>query len=94
MVKQHTKESEYIDSLDELVRHMYKFSMRHHFYELGELDYVGVRPDGQWDIYEVKASDKGYNKAVLQLGRAEDYYGNLCLNTFLYIGKTGELHNI
>lgn len=54
----------------------------------GEIDFMGKRPDGKWDIYEIKATNrrKLVEKAWMQLDRAKRYLGQNCGDLFLYIG--------
>ena len=42
--------------------------------DIGEIDVLALRRDGQWDIYEVKSSKKGIGKAKQQLRRAKAKY--------------------
>lgn len=92
--KNRQREQKQIDSLDELVGHLYIKSIRNHVYQFGELDYVGILPNGKWDIYEVKSSRSGHNRAMQQLYIAKRYFWKKCNNQFIYFHYDRELKKV
>ena len=95
MTTHHTnKEINQINSLEQLVSKSYKRVIKNMEYPLGEIDLIGVIDDNSWDIYEVKTSMRGYDKAILQLNRATKYYHNKILNRFIYIANEGLIEKV
>jgi len=95
MTTQHTnKEVSQINSLEQLVSKSYKRVIKNMEYPLGEIDLIGVLDDNCWDIYEVKTSMRGYDKAILQLNRATKYYQKRILNRFIYIANDGLIEKV
>lgn len=92
------KQREYINSLDSLLKHIFPGIQRQDHYKLsiGEIDYLGFYGD-KIIIVEVKASKRTRNieKAYSQLERAakelRGIYKDREIETFIYIGLTGEL---
>lgn len=81
-------EQRQIDALDDIVRESYRETRRNVEYSLGELDYIGLRFDGYWDIYEVKTTDNGIKKARLQLTRAYNFCYDLTIkDCFIYVAS-------
>lgn len=93
MVKKRTREQAQIDSLDDLVGHLYSYSMRNYVYAKGEIDYIGVTDYGTWDIYEVKSSRRHYETAIRQLTRAKRYFPQV-IDKYVYIGREHALEKV
>jgi len=88
------REQDQIDTLEDRVAHLYVDSKRNYKYNLGELDYVGILPNGKWDIYEVKTSSVGTHKAHQQLFAAKKYFWKQCNDRFIYIAQDDEIIKI
>ena len=88
----------FIDELELLVKDQYQMVLKEIEYgdpysdkTIGELDLLGI-VGGRWDIYEVKCND-GYEKAVDQLYRAKNYFGDDVseIRLFYYSGLEKEI---
>lgn len=94
---QKAKEQEYINDLEARVESEYLETKRNIPYSnrgrQGELDFMGLRPDNTWDIYEVKATSKkgALYTAMNQLDRARHYAPYTVDETYIYIGREEEL---
>lgn len=80
-----------IQSLDDIVGSEYVRTKWNQPYRYGEIDYIGIRPDGYLDLYEVKSTEHGYGKACSQLHRMAQYYGDRVSHLYIYIARSGEL---
>ncbi len=78
------KEKESISRLLELTGDKYPEYKTNVAYKHGEIDFMGKRKDGRWDIYEIKSTNRPrmIEKAREQLERAQKRY--------LSASKTGD----
>ena len=95
-MKKKKKETEQINDLEEKVGKHYDFGLRNSVYSNGEVDYIGIKQNGNIDLYEVKTTEcqDNFVKAVVQLRRAEYYFEGHVDNLFIYFANTASLYQL
>lgn len=87
-------ETHQINDLEQRVRNSYIRFQRNQEYPLGEIDLIGFREDGYWDIFEVKSTMGHYDKAIDQLRRAKNYFHREVMDCYIYIAAERGLYKV
>jgi len=82
--------------LEKIVGYKYPIIRTNIRYKYGEMDFMGRREDGKWDVYEIKSTQRNnlISKAKKQLKQIEIYFKERESNygaSFLYISNLKQI---